>query len=90
MLRVSNNEVPEKIKDVQSAVAQFVRLMVDHPETVDASVIDDSVLIVRVAARDLGKVIGVSGRSARALRVLLAAICKTQGVQLTLDVQGTE
>jgi predicted RNA-binding protein YlqC (UPF0109 family) len=50
--------------------------LVDHPERIEVNLQedDDSVTIeLRVAQEDLGKVIGKQGRTARAMRAVLAA-----------------
>jgi uncharacterized protein len=50
--------------------------LVDHPDRIEVNLQedDDSVTIeLRVAQEDLGKVIGKQGRTARAMRAVLAA-----------------
>lgn len=50
--------------------------LVDNPEQVAVSAIDGeqtSVIELRVAKEDLGKVIGKQGRTARAMRTILSA-----------------
>jgi uncharacterized protein len=50
--------------------------LVDHPDRIEVTLQedDDSVTIeLRVAQEDLGKVIGKQGRTARAMRAVLAA-----------------
>ena len=50
--------------------------LVDHPDQVDVTCReeDDSLTVeLRVAQEDLGKVIGKQGRTARAMRTVLAA-----------------
>lgn len=50
--------------------------LVDNPEQVEVSAIDGeqtSVIELRVAKEDLGKVIGKQGRTARAMRTILSA-----------------
>ena len=44
------------------------------------------VLELRVAQADLGKVIGRQGRTARAMRNLLAAACSKSGRRYSLDI----
>ena len=44
------------------------------------------VLELRVAQADLGKVIGRQGRTARAMRNLLAAACAKTGRRYSLDI----
>jgi len=52
----------------------IARSLVDHPDQVRVTEVDDeqsTVLELRVAQEDLGKVIGKQGRTARAIRTLL-------------------
>jgi predicted RNA-binding protein YlqC (UPF0109 family) len=54
----------------------MARALVDNPEQVKVSEIEGeqtSVLELRVAKEDLGKVIGKQGRTARAMRTILSA-----------------
>jgi uncharacterized protein len=54
----------------------MARALVDNPDQVDVSEIEGeqtSVIELRVAKEDLGKVIGKQGRTARAMRTLLSA-----------------
>lgn len=54
----------------------MARGLVDHPEKVKVSEIEGeqtSVIELRVAKEDLGKVIGKQGRTARAMRTILSA-----------------
>ena len=61
------------MKDLISYIAQA---LVDHPEEVSVTEVEGnqtSVLELKVAKDDLGKVIGKQGRTARAMRTILAA-----------------
>jgi predicted RNA-binding protein YlqC (UPF0109 family) len=61
------------MKDLIEFVA---RALVDHPDDVEVRETENdqaSVLELRVAEGDLGKVIGKQGRTARAMRTLLSA-----------------
>ncbi|MGA9479988.1 MAG: KH domain-containing protein [Desulfobacterales bacterium] len=61
------------MKDLISYIA---RALVDYPEQVSVSEIQGnqtSVLELKVAKEDLGKVIGKQGRTARAMRTILSA-----------------
>ncbi len=54
----------------------MAKALVDHPEQVQVSELQGeqtSVLELRVAKEDLGKVIGKQGRTARAMRTILSA-----------------
>ncbi len=61
------------MKDLVNYIAQA---LVDNPDKVDVSEIEGnqtSVLELKVAKEDLGKVIGKQGRTARAMRTILSA-----------------
>ncbi len=61
------------MKDLIKFIAQA---LVDHPEVVDVSEVEGaqtSVLELKVAKDDLGKIIGKQGRTARAIRTILSA-----------------
>ena len=63
----------DTIKDLVSYIAQA---LVDQPEEVRVSEIEGnqtSVLELKVAKEDLGKVIGRQGRTARSMRTILNA-----------------
>jgi len=61
------------MKDLINYIAQA---LVDHPEEVSVTEVQGnqtSVLELKVAKEDLGKVIGKQGRTARAMRTILSA-----------------
>ena len=61
------------MKDLISYIAQA---LVDHPEEVSVTEVEGnqtSVLELKVAKEDLGKVIGKQGRTARSMRTILSA-----------------
>ncbi|MDI6796893.1 MAG: KH domain-containing protein [Desulfatibacillaceae bacterium] len=61
------------MKDLIKFVAEA---LVDYPEKVEVSEVEGeqtSVIELKVAKEDLGKVIGKQGRTARAMRTLLSA-----------------
>jgi predicted RNA-binding protein YlqC (UPF0109 family) len=61
---------------LKEVIETIVKALVDYPEEVEVKEIDGeatTVLELRVAAQDLGKVIGKQGRTARAMRTLLRA-----------------
>jgi predicted RNA-binding protein YlqC (UPF0109 family) len=61
---------------MKDLIAKIVQALVDHPEEVSVNEIGGShtkVLEVRVARRDLGKVIGKQGRTAKAIRTIISA-----------------
>ena len=61
------------MKDLISYIAQA---LVDFPDKVEVSVVEGSqttVLELRVAKKDMGKIIGRQGRTAQAIRTILSA-----------------
>lgn len=61
---------------MKSLVEYIAKALVDNPDQVSVSEVrgdQTSVLELKVAKEDLGKVIGKQGRSARAMRTILSA-----------------
>lgn len=61
---------------MKELVEQIAKALVDQPDKVNVREVQGeqtTVLELRVAAEDLGKVIGKQGKTARAIRTLLAA-----------------
>ncbi len=57
-------------------IETMAKALVDKPESVEVSEVEGeqtTVIELRVAKEDLGKVIGKQGRTARALRTILSA-----------------
>lgn len=67
----------------------IARRLVDHPDEVvlDTVVRDDrTILTLRVNEQDIGKVIGRKGRTAQAMRILLAAVAAREGKRVILEI----
>ena len=61
---------------MKELIEYIARALVDNPEQVSVSEVEGnqtSVLELKVAKEDLGKVIGKQGRTARAMRTILSA-----------------
>ena len=61
---------------MKELITYIAKALVDHPEEVQVSEVEGnqtSVLELKVAKEDLGKVIGKQGRTARAMRTILSA-----------------
>jgi uncharacterized protein len=74
-----------------SALEHLVKGIVDHPDevkVVSASSARGEVLEVHVPPEDLGRVIGRSGRTAKALRTIVAALA--DGRRVRVDVVDTD
>ncbi len=73
---------------MQQLIENIVRELVDSPDQVSVSpkAGTDSVLELKVAPGDLGKVIGKQGRTARSLRSILGAAAAKHDTRCTLDI----
>jgi predicted RNA-binding protein YlqC (UPF0109 family) len=74
------------LKDLISTIAQA---LVDDPDGVDVTEIDGdhgSIIELRVAQGDIGKVIGKDGRTAQSMRTILAAASIKLGRRAQLDI----
>jgi predicted RNA-binding protein YlqC (UPF0109 family) len=74
---------------VDELVREIARALVDEPEAVnvEAQARDEStVLKLRVAPQDVGKVIGKQGRTARSVRTILGAVSMKLHHRFTLDI----
>lgn len=61
---------------MQSLIKTIAKALVDKPDEVEVTEVEGeqtTVIELRVAKEDLGKVIGKQGRTARALRTILSA-----------------
>ncbi len=74
---------------MKSLVEHIVKELVDHPEEISVEEIDGertSVIELRVAKEDLGKVIGKEGRIAKAIRVILSAATSKEKKKSVLEI----
>ena len=74
---------------VDELVREIARALVDEPESVEVDSVDrdeNTVLRLRVAPNDVGKVIGKQGRTARSVRTILGAVSMKLHHRYTLDI----
>ncbi|MGA1868684.1 MAG: KH domain-containing protein [bacterium] len=74
---------------LKELVERISKSLVDYPEEVNVlEVMGDrtTVLELRVAKSDLGKVIGKEGQTARAMRVILSAAATKLGKRAVLEI----
>jgi len=74
-------------------IAGMAKALVDSPDEVDVKASpenDGTVLMLRVAPTDLGKVIGKQGRTARSIRTILGAASMKAQHRFSLDIQRAE
>ena len=71
-------------------LVEFVaKALVDHPEAVDVREVEGektTIIELKVADEDVGKVIGRQGRTARALRTVLAAAATRVRKRAVLEI----
>ena len=74
------------LKELISTIAQA---LVDDPDGVEVREIEEdqsSLIELRVAKGDVGKVIGKEGRTAQSMRTILAAVSTKLGKRAHLDI----
>jgi predicted RNA-binding protein YlqC (UPF0109 family) len=74
---------------VKELVAEIAKVLVDSPDEVNVREVEGeqvTVLELRVAPGDLGRVIGKQGRTARSIRTLLAAAGVKANRRFTLEI----
>lgn len=81
----------EKLENIEALVTEIAKALVDAPDAVEVDAFDDeeeggTVLELRVAPEDVGKVIGKQGRTARSLRTILSAVSSKHHHNYTLDI----
>ena len=76
-------------ESMRQLILEIVQALVDQPDGVSVELIEDNeatILQVRVAPQDIGKVIGKQGRTARSLRTILGAASMKLRHRFSLDI----
>ena len=76
-------------KNMRDLVLEMARALVDIPDSVSVETLkegDGTVLRLRVAPSDVGKVIGKQGRTARSMRTILGAASMKLKHRFALDI----
>ena len=75
---------------MEKDLVEFVACaLVDEPESVEVTVVEgeqSTIVELRVAEGDVGKVIGKQGRIAKALRAILSAAGTKSGKRIVLEI----
>jgi len=74
------------MKDLLIYIAQN---LVDNPDEVKVTEVErdnETVYELRVAASDMGKVIGRQGRIAKEIRALMKSVAQRQGKRISVDI----
>jgi predicted RNA-binding protein YlqC (UPF0109 family) len=75
---------------LREVVEVVARALVDHPDSVRVTEHERrgmTVLELKTAAGDMGKIIGRQGRTAAALRTLVAVTAERHGTRAQLDIR---
>jgi hypothetical protein len=78
---------------VDELVREIARALVDEPAAVEVLSVsrdENTVLKLKVAPQDVGKVIGKQGRTARSVRTILGAVSMKLNHRYTLDILEEE
>ena len=74
---------------MKALIEYIAKSLVDNPEEVQVSEVEreqTTVLELKVAKEDLGKVIGKQGRTARAMRTILSAASNKRKKRTVLEI----
>jgi len=75
--------------DMKALVEQMAKFLVDKPDEVSVGEVEGqrtSVFELRVAAGDIGKIIGKQGNTARAMRTIISAAGTKLGKRCVLEI----
>ena len=79
----------DSAKNMTDLITEMARALVDTPDSVSVEAIrdgDGTILRLRVAPSDVGKVIGKQGRTARSMRTILGAASMKVKHRFSLDI----
>jgi predicted RNA-binding protein YlqC (UPF0109 family) len=74
---------------VKELVEMIAKALVDNPDQVQVTILDgeqSSIIELKVAPDDIGKVIGKQGRNAQAIRTILGAAGMKMKKRLTMEI----
>jgi uncharacterized protein len=77
------------MEDLSDLISFIAKALVDDPDAVEVRAVEGEktiILELTVGDGDLGKVIGKDGRTARAMRTLLAATSAKQSKRAVLEI----
>jgi predicted RNA-binding protein YlqC (UPF0109 family) len=89
MTQTVDSTVNETVKHITDLLTEIARALVDSPDKVSVEAKGDgdgTVLRLRVAPTDVGKIIGKQGRTARSMRTILTAASMKLKHRFSLDI----
>ena len=87
--RLDKPAAPNPVAEMTDLVTEIARALVDDPAGVSVEAIgegDNTIIRLRVAHSDIGKVIGKQGRTARSMRTILSAASMKLKHRFSLDI----
>ena len=83
-------DAQNSVSPLRAVVEVVARALVDHPDAVQVSETErrgTTVLELTTAPGDMGKIIGRQGRTAAAIRALVALTAEKHGLKAQLDIR---
>lgn len=79
------------MSEMKDLVEYIAKALADNPEQVHVSEIESesstsTILELRVAPDDMGRIIGKKGQTANAMRALIRVLAAKQGKRVTLEI----
>ncbi len=74
---------------MKELLTYIARNLVEHPDQVSVTEVEGAggtILELRVAPSDMGKVIGRQGRIAKEIRVLMRSVAQRQGKKVSVEI----
>ena len=74
---------------MKELLTYIARNLVEHPDAVSVSQYErdnETILELRVAPEDMGKVIGRQGRIAKEIRALIRSVAQRQGKRVSVEI----
>ena len=75
--------------NMKELLTYIARNLVEHPDAVSVTEYpgaDETVLELRVAPEDMGKVIGRQGRIAKEIRTLMRSVAQKNGTKVSVEI----
>jgi predicted RNA-binding protein YlqC (UPF0109 family) len=75
--------------DVRKMVEEIAKALVDAPDAVTVTAVDkggETILELRVAQADMGRIIGRQGRTVRSIRAIVAAAGEKRNQRFSLEI----
>ena len=79
----------EGLGNMKELLTYIAQNLVDHPDAVQVSEYageGETVLELRVAPEDMGKVIGRQGRIAKEIRTLMRSVAQHRGTRVSVEI----